>query len=79
MDDEFDSAVEARFDDLVVELLGVQGVTPPGRGRARSALRFNGKIFAMLRRGHLVVKLPDLLGRHWRARPLSSPAVDAVS
>jgi hypothetical protein len=36
----------------------VQGVTPPGSGHARSALRFNGKIFAMLRRGRLVVKLP---------------------
>jgi hypothetical protein len=58
MDDEFDSTAEARFDDLVSELLGVEGVTPPGSGRARSALRFNGKIFAMLRRGRLVVKLP---------------------
>jgi hypothetical protein len=32
--------------------------TPPGSGHARSALRFNGKIVALLRGGRLVVKLP---------------------
>ena len=51
---------EERFEDLVFELVGVDGVTPPsnGRGFGRSALRFQGKIFAMLVRGRLVVKLP---------------------
>jgi len=49
-----------RFDDLVAELLGLPGVTPPrvGSGFGRSALRYQGKIFAMLVRGRLVVKLP---------------------
>jgi hypothetical protein len=51
---------EARFEDLVFELIGAEGVTPPGGGRGfgRSALRVHGKIFAMLVRGRLVVKLP---------------------
>jgi hypothetical protein len=51
---------EERFDDLVTVLLAVPGVTPPGPGRGfgSSALRFNNKIFAMLVRGRLVVKLP---------------------
>ncbi|MER6417965.1 hypothetical protein [Streptomyces sp. NPDC001137] len=52
---------EERFDDLVSELLGLPGVTPPGgsgSGFGRSALRVHGKIFAMLVRGQLVVKLP---------------------
>jgi hypothetical protein len=49
-----------RYEDLVDELLGAGGVTPPrgGGGFGRSALRFQGKIFAMLVRGRLVVKLP---------------------
>ena len=49
-----------RFDDLCTELVGIEGVTPPTRtsGFGRSALRFDGKIFAMLVRGSLVVKLP---------------------
>jgi hypothetical protein len=48
------------FEDLVDELVGVEGVTPPrgGSGFGRSALRFQGKIFAMHVRGALVVKLP---------------------
>jgi hypothetical protein len=51
---------EERFEDLVDELVGVAGVTPPrGGGFGRSALRFNGKIFAMLVRGELVLKLPE--------------------
>ena len=53
-------APEERFEDLVGELLGCQGVTPPsgGSGFGRSALRWEKKIFAMLVRGRLVVKLP---------------------
>jgi hypothetical protein len=52
--------VGERFEDLVDELVGAPGVTPPrgGGGFGRSALRFQGKIFAMLVRGRLVVKLP---------------------
>jgi hypothetical protein len=51
---------ERRFEELVDELTGVPGVTPPrgGSGFGRSALRWQGKIFAMLVRGRLVVKLP---------------------
>jgi hypothetical protein len=54
------SAPEERYEDLIGELLGIEGVTPPreGSGFGRSALRFHGKIFAMLVRGRLVVKLP---------------------
>jgi hypothetical protein len=50
-----------RFEDLVDELVGLPGVTPPARGSGfgRSAIRFNGKIFAMFVRGHLVLKLPE--------------------
>jgi hypothetical protein len=49
-----------RFAGLVDELLGTDGVTPPGgRGFGRSALRFRRKIFAMLVRGRLVLKLPE--------------------
>jgi hypothetical protein len=50
-----------RFADLVDELAGIDGVTPPegGRGFGRSALRFRRKIFAMLVRGRLVLKLPE--------------------
>jgi hypothetical protein len=49
-----------RFTDLVEEFLGIDGVTPPsgGRGFGRSALRYRKKIFAMLVRGELVLKLP---------------------
>ncbi len=50
----------ARFEDLVADLLGISGVTPPrgGSGFGRSALRYQNKIFAMLVRGQLVLKLP---------------------
>jgi len=53
-------AAEERFEDLVDELVGCAGVTPPrgGSGFGRSALRWEKKIFAMLVRGRLVVKLP---------------------
>jgi hypothetical protein len=49
-----------RYADLVDELAGVEGVTPPegGSGFGRSALKFRRKIFAMLVRGRLVLKLP---------------------
>ncbi len=42
------------------ELAGCPGVIPPrgGSGFGRSALRWEKKIFAMLVRGRLVVKLP---------------------
>jgi hypothetical protein len=51
---------QERFEDLVDQLVGTEGVTPPrgGGGFGRSALRFQGKIFAMHVRGALVVKLP---------------------
>jgi hypothetical protein len=49
-----------RFDALVDELVGTAGVSPPrpGRGFGSSAIRVQNKIFAMLVRGRLVVKLP---------------------
>ncbi len=55
-----ETAPEDRYDDLVTELVGTMGVTPPrgGSGFGRTALRFQDKIFAMLVRGRLVVKLP---------------------
>lgn len=50
-----------RYEDLVDDLAGQDGVTPPqgGAGFGRSAIRFNGKIFAMFVRGQLVLKLPE--------------------
>lgn len=49
-----------RYADLVDDLIGLPGITPPrgGGGFGRSALRWQGKIFAMFVRGRLVVKLP---------------------
>ena len=49
-----------RFEDLVSEFSDTDGVTLPhgGGGFGRSALRYQGKIFAMFVRGDLVVKLP---------------------
>jgi hypothetical protein len=54
------SKPEDRYQDLVDELIGADGVTPPrgGSGFGRPALRFQNKIFAMFVRGRLVVKLP---------------------
>jgi hypothetical protein len=53
---------EERFAVLVDALAGQTGVTAPHessrRGFGSSALKVNGSIFAMLTRGHLVVKLP---------------------
>jgi hypothetical protein len=52
--------VRERYEDLVDELMAIDGVTPPrgGGGFGRGALRYEGKIFAMLVRGRLVLKLP---------------------
>ena len=52
--------IRDRYEGLVGQLLGVDGVMPPrgGGGFGRSALRYQGKIFAMLVRGRLVLKLP---------------------
>lgn len=51
---------EQRYEDLVDEFAGLDGVLPPqgGSGFGRSALRYRRKIFAMLVRGRLVLKLP---------------------
>jgi hypothetical protein len=51
---------ESRYEDLVDGLIDIAGVTPPrgGGGFGRTALRFQGKIFVMLVRGRLVLKLP---------------------
>jgi hypothetical protein len=55
-----EDAATARFGDLVDEFIGRDGVVPPGAttGFGHTALRVNGKIFAMIVRGSLVVKLP---------------------
>jgi hypothetical protein len=52
--------IRSRYEDLVDDLTGIDGVTPPagGSGFGRGALRYRGKIFAMLVRGQLVVKIP---------------------
>jgi hypothetical protein len=57
---------QERYEDLIdeftgaAEVKGAEGVTPPqgGSGFGRSALRYRRKIFAMLVRGRLVLKLP---------------------
>lgn len=52
---------DERFDALVQEFTDVAGVTPPdddSEGFGSHALRVHNKIFAMLVRGRLVVKLP---------------------
>ena len=51
---------EKRFAIIVEELLNNPGVTPPsdGKGFGSSGLKVQNKIFAMLVRGDLVVKLP---------------------
>ena len=52
--------MQERYEDLVDQLVGLPGVTPPagGRGFGRSATRYNGKIFVMFVRDRLVLKLP---------------------
>jgi hypothetical protein len=59
------SAPEARYAALVEALVGREGVTQAADGPntnkgfgARGQLKIHGKIFAMLVRGQLVVKLP---------------------
>jgi hypothetical protein len=55
-----DDVLAARFEDLVTDLVGEPGVTPPqGGGFGRSAVRLNGKIVVMFVRGRLVLKLPE--------------------
>ena len=51
---------EQRYEDLVDEFADEDGVLPPqgGSGFGRSAVRFQKKIFVMLVRGRLVLKLP---------------------
>ena len=52
--------LQQRHGDLVYEFADVDGVIPPpgGSGFGRGALRYRRKIFAMVVRGQLVVKLP---------------------
>lgn len=54
---------EERFEDLVDAMAGRPGVSPPGStgrgGFGAHALRIDGKMFAMLVRGRLVLKLPQ--------------------
>lgn len=54
------STPETRFAAVIEETLNEPGVTPPteGNGFGSSALKVHNKIFAMLVRGRLVVKLP---------------------
>ena len=51
---------QERYEDLVDEFAGAEGITlpPGGRGFGRGSLRYRGKIFAMFVRGQLVLKLP---------------------
>lgn len=51
---------QERYEDLIDALLAEDGVTPPpgGSGFGRGSMRYRKKIFAMLVRGRLVVKLP---------------------
>lgn len=51
---------EEGFEDLVEQFTGRPGITPPGAtgGFGRTALRADGRIFAMFVRGELVLKLP---------------------
>jgi hypothetical protein len=56
-----ETELDIRYQDLIDELLGCPGVTPPpgGSGFGRGAVRFQRKIFVMFVRGRLVLKLPE--------------------
>lgn len=68
---------EVLFEDVVARFVADADVMPPSASRGRtfgaSALKVNGKIFAMLVNGELVVKLPkqrvDELVSSKRGRP----------
>ena len=56
-------SAEDRFAKLVAEMIELPDVTPPASKRSRrefgaNALKVRGRIFAMLVRGQLVLKLP---------------------
>jgi hypothetical protein len=53
---------EIRYLDLIDDLLGCPGVTPPqgGSGFGRGAVRFQRKIFVMFVRGRLVLKSAEV-------------------
>jgi hypothetical protein len=55
-----ETELEIRYQDLIDDLLGWPGVTPPpgGSGFGRGAVRYQKKIFVMFVRGRLVLKLP---------------------
>jgi len=55
------SVLEERFAAIVEELAGIEGVTAGAgrRGFGSGALQVDGRIFAMARRGGLVLKLPS--------------------
>jgi hypothetical protein len=57
------SRADALFARLVARFAGDDAVTPPSVGKGgkfgQSALKVDGKIFAMVSRGNLVVKLPQ--------------------
>lgn len=56
------TSTEESFHQLVEHFSASAGVTPPAAHRSgfgSHALKVNGSIFAMLVRGHLVVKLPQ--------------------
>ena len=56
-----ESATQARFDRLAAKMANHEGVTLGSgrRGFGSGALHVNGRIFAMLTAGRLVVKLPS--------------------
>ncbi|MEP6481038.1 MAG: hypothetical protein ABJA94_03425 [Rhodoglobus sp.] len=53
--------IDERFDEVVERMIEIGGVTPPGSGRGfgSTALRYRGKIFAMIAHQRLVVKLSE--------------------
>lgn len=71
------SEAQVRYDKLVDALTGQPGVTPPdangGKGFGSDALRVDGRIFAMLSRDALVVKLPATRVRELIAQGAGGP------